>query len=245
MMSGYNKTTESLDRDIIQLLSTFGPLQWLYIWVVLTMFSVVFYCARKHVYGEKRPESIWIVSMFFLGQDYLDEVTFFLKIFSIIMSFFSFFVLTYLQNSANTDLVTKKDPIAIESFKDILERKDVRVRWIKSSIELNQFKFSPIGTIERKIFDEKSFPDERHLINLKDFSPQMAAIWIQSTKDVIIVDKFHAGWLPAICREIREELRDFDTNALIVYLDDSKAFLTAGFVSQQTDHETHKRITRR
>ena len=120
MMSGYNKTTESLDHDIIQLLTTFGPLQWFYIWGVLTLFSVVLYCARKHVYGEKRPESIWIVSMFFLSQDYLYEVTFFLKIFSIIMSFFSFFVLTYLQNSANTDLVTKKDPIAIESFKDIV-----------------------------------------------------------------------------------------------------------------------------
>ena len=130
MISGYNKTTESIDRDLVELLATFSSLQWLCVGVVLMIFSLVLYCGRKHVYNVKRPESIWIVSMFFLDQDYLKEVTFFLKILSILMSFFSFFILQFMQSSANTDLVKMKEPIAVKSFKDILSRDDVQVFWL-------------------------------------------------------------------------------------------------------------------
>ena len=244
MVSGYNKTTESMDRDLIELLATFSPIQWLYVWAVLTVFSVILFLARKHVYGHKRPESIWIVSMFYLDQDYLDEVTFFLKILSIAMSFFSFFTMQYMQNSANTDLVTKKDPIAVKSFQDILERPNVKVFWFTGS--LKQFKFAPEGSIERKLWDRKSDPSGSHLIDATaggSYLDQMTEI-LWTLKGVVINNKVQLRWATSFaCKSLRERLGDLDINVLKVFgTQFPKEFMVAFPVSKNIDPDVYRRL---
>ena len=238
MISSYNKTTESIDRDIIELLSTFSPIQWLYVLLVLVTFSILLHYGRKHVYGDQRPESIWIVSMFFLGQDYLDEVTLFLKILSIGMSFFSFFVMQYMQNSANTNLVTKKDPIAVKSFQDLLQRPDVNVYWVAIQ-EMDHFKHAAIGSLEEKVWAAKSFADGRNLMSRE--SSADFAMKLRSTKAVFIMNQFQESQLPAICKHLREELNDMDINTLLVLGDGFKEFPIAGFVSKHTHPEIYKK----
>ena len=242
MLSGYNKTTESMDRDLIELLATFSPIQWLYVWAVLTVFSVILFLARKHVYGHKRAESIWIVSMFYLDQDYLDEVTFFLKILSIAMSFFSFFTMQYMQNSANTDLVTKKDPIAIKSFEDILERPDVKVFWITGY--LKPFKFAPKGSIERKIWDMKSDPSGSHLIESSKLDFDQTTEILRTLKGVVINGKVQLRWGASFaCKSMRERLGDRDLNSLLVFgTQFPKESMGAFPVSKNIDPDLYRRL---
>ena len=246
MISGYNKTTESIDRDLVELLATFSPLQWLSVGVVLMIFSLVLYCGRKHVYKVKRPESIWIVSMFFLDQDYLKEVTFFLKILSIVMSLFSFIMLQLLQCSASTDLVKMKEPIAVKSFKDILSRDDVQVFWLRGMNSIKPFKFAPDGSIEKRIWDQKSYPDERNLVDFKDLKQIFNRVTecVRSTKATLIFREAQTKVYAAItCRTLRRHLSDFDTNVLLSYgTEFRKEFLVATVVSKYIDPDIFKRL---
>lgn len=157
IFSAYDKRVTSLfNHDIIEMIDTFPPLMWLSITFCLVIFWFTLRFALKNVYGQKKTEAGWIVLTFFIGQDYLDEKTFFLQYLSILMSFFSFFLMSWLTNSMSTDMVTSADPLIVTNYQDILDQ-DRECYWMAGyEWTTEPFKNAAEGSIESKLWDKSS-----------------------------------------------------------------------------------------
>ena len=151
MGSYYNKATAEKEADIFDMIHTFNKYDWMCVTGALFMFYIVLRFAQKKVYGVREPQALWVVTMFFIDQDYIDEVTLFLKVFSCVMSFFTFFVMQWLENNMSTDLVSAEDPRAISSYEKLFEYQ-VQPFWLKGHPEVDKFKFASNGTLEAKVW---------------------------------------------------------------------------------------------
>ena len=153
--SCYNKTTTQIDLDILDMIHTFNKYDWMCVAGVLIVFFLLFKFAQKKVYGVKEPQALWVVTMFFIDQDYIHEVTHFLKVFSCVMSFFSFFVLNWLEGNMSTDLVSVSDPKAVLNYKQMIDY-DVQPLFMKGHPEIDAFHFARDGTVESAVWKHAS-----------------------------------------------------------------------------------------
>ena len=142
--SYYNTDTPENSNDIFDMIYTFNKYDWMAVLSVLVLFYVVLKYVQKKVYGIKEPRALWIVTMFFMGQDFIDEITLFLQVFSCVMSFFSFFVMQYLMNSMSTDLSTVDDPKAIDNYDRMIEY-GVQPVFMKGHPEIDKFRYAVNG----------------------------------------------------------------------------------------------------
>ena len=169
--------------------------------------SLVVRFGQEKVKNVQRHDSAWIVSTFILDQDYWDEVNIFLKIMSICMSFFSFFMVTYFKNSMNTDLATVDVPKCITSYYEIMNTVDSIFLTIPNEETNAYFRNAKPGSLEYDVWTstkDRQFPISTAfsgLAKLKETLPKMCDRKLCST---IISDsyKYFAAFID--CSIIRE-----------------------------------------
>ena len=149
--SFYDTNTTANEADIFDMIHTFNKYDWMCVTGVLFVFYIVLRYAQKKVYGVKEPQALWVVTMFFIDQDYIDEVTLFLQVLSCVMSFFTFFTMQWLEGNMSTDLSTVEDPRAISSYEKLIEYQ-IKPLWLIGQPEVDRFKFATNGTAEAEVW---------------------------------------------------------------------------------------------
>lgn len=149
--SFYNISTTRNSVDVINMLNTFSLVQWLYVALTLGTCYLVLKIGLRKVIGVKDTDAAWTVITFFMDQENFHAVNLFLQIMAAMMSFFTFFVLTYLTSSMNTDLASVEDPRGLTNLDDILEC-GVQPFWGAGIPAIDYFRTAEEGTIESKIW---------------------------------------------------------------------------------------------
>ena len=144
-------TTPHHDQDIISMLS-FSPEDWLSILAVWILIYLLYRFAMKKVYGIRNHDALWVVSMFFIDQDNIREITTFLQILTTCMSLFAFFVLNYLTNAVGSDLVSVDDPRSLEKYEDIMKH-DVQPIFLKGHPAVDIFRHAAEGSIQKEVWN--------------------------------------------------------------------------------------------
>lgn len=199
--SAYNTTTEIETVDLFDMIHTFTLLDWVCVGSVLAVFFSILRYGQKKIFGVQKPQAGWIVLTFFIDQDYLDEINLFLKIISITMSFFSFFVMQWFKNSMSTDLVTVTDPKSIQVYDDIIKY-DAQPVWPRGHSEILDFSSAPEGTAGHQIWKHAvKRGDGSHLVspvvedvlNLIPLVTDQKVVMISKEVNVKIVGYFLCG----------------------------------------------------
>ena len=153
--SAYNMSRMGLTQDIIHMFATYSQGIWLSIFGVFVTMVTLLAAGRWILENKKNPiDSIWIISMFALDEDYLVQVNNFVAIFTIFLSFFCFFIAQCLLNGMSTDMVVIPDPVAVRSFQDLIRLKHVSPAFFKQSAIYSEFKNSTEGTVEWKVWQK-------------------------------------------------------------------------------------------
>ena len=148
----YRKSHDQENKDLMNMFDGYPILLWESIIAALILLAIILAIGRWLLEKKKDlMESIWIVSMFTLDQDYLVESNLFLSVLSTFISFFCYFLTQYLLNSMGTDLVVIKDPIVLQSYQDVIDRNATPL-FLKGWPDYKDFENSPETTIERKLW---------------------------------------------------------------------------------------------
>ena len=213
MGTAYNTTTVITRHDLIEMLGTFNWWQWMLILLVLFIFFLVLRYGQMWVKGVKKPDAAWIVTMFFINQDYLNEINSFLKIMSITMSFFTFFVLNYMLNATNTDLATQKDPVAAKDY-DAFWDQNIKPLWAEGHPVLKYFMQAKEGSIEARVL--KHAEEKYNLTNCL-VSPSLENVaklmedFIQR-KSIFMMDQHNVAMLSLVtCNMMRAAGSKYDS----------------------------------
>lgn len=97
---------------------------------------------------------MWIMMMYMLDQDFLDEVNNFLYILSTTLSFFIYFMTQWLEGNMSTDLIVRPDPFTVAGFQELLDAPDVHIMSMKNYPDFEEFEFYEEDTLERKLWDK-------------------------------------------------------------------------------------------
>ena len=151
----YNISQQQQNQDIIYLFCTYTYSMWIAVFVILSVVTLLLMVGRFLLEEKKDTmEPIWIVSMFMLDQDYLDEVNNFLFVLSTFLSWFCFFNTQYLLNNMSTDMVVIKDPIVVRTYQDILDMDHVMPIMLKGWPDYHEFEYGHLDTIQRKVWEK-------------------------------------------------------------------------------------------
>ena len=154
MISMYKISEDGVSKDLLQMFDSYPDLLWVSIIGSLVLFTVILGIGRNLLEKKKQIlEPIWIVSMFTLDQDYLDESNSFLFVFSTFLSFACFFITQYLLNNMGTDLVVVQDPQVLGSYEDVINRPDATPLFLQNWPDSKEFENAPRDSPERKLWD--------------------------------------------------------------------------------------------
>lgn len=170
------RTSLMIKHDIYEMIFAFSPFMWFCVGLSLLLFFIIMRFGQK-VYGINEHQAGWIVSTFFIGQDYLDENNNFLKVMSIVMSFFSFFLIQWLTNTASTDLVTTREPETIQTYQDVMDN-NLQPMWLEGYTSYNHFREASGESIEGRLF---KYGSERGEVQL----PRMESKVIQYFEPIL------------------------------------------------------------
>ena len=154
MISMYRMTHQKVSKDLLEMFDEYPALLWVSIIGSLVLFIIALAIGRYFLEKKRQVfEPIWIISMFTLDQDYLDESNNFLFVLSTCLSFSCFFITQYLLNNMGTDLVVIQDPQVLGSYEDVIKRPGTIPLFLKGWPDSEEFKNSALDSMERKLWD--------------------------------------------------------------------------------------------
>lgn len=153
ILSVYNRTHKQWSSDIINMFNPVGNIFWFSMLMTFLIFSALYSIGTRILTnGRNIYETIWKTFRSFLNQIWLPSNRIFWATCSLLLSIFLAVTLNYINTSATTSLVTMERPMTIESYDDILNRKELGVTINKAWAELDAIKGLDTESKEYKLY---------------------------------------------------------------------------------------------
>ena len=167
IMCGYNYTERIQNLDLLDAYLSFPRSYYVSVTVSFFFFTLCwsFCCSLavkirkrlKRQLARARKPPYWVMICVFLDQDQYPKVS--RKAFTIMSLgatlFFFVSVDCFILNTMSTDLVVIEEPMTIQSYQDIIDRKDVKVVFLPGMNEEVFFKHAQSGTYEAAIWKNR------------------------------------------------------------------------------------------
>ena len=244
MISMYRKNNQTKFKDLIEMFNYPIGL-WAAIIVSLLLFICTLVVGRWFLEKKKGiVEPIWIVSMFTLDQDYLNESNSFLYLLSTCLSFACFFITTYLLNNMRTDLVVIQDPIVLGSYQDVIDKPDAMPLFLNGWPDYEEFKYAPRNSVPSNLWKhaekvQKIRNGESQFRNL-NLSLFMMRDQLLDQKVTLILSKVIARVVTRMTAQTMEEANE----RILLSKDETRGGKTVAFLGAPgTDRDFYKRMS--